>query len=66
LHCLYQSITSKNAVKIQNTWKLATGSWESTQGRAVKSLGRFQARLDGALRSLIWVKIPLLAAGGLG
>jgi len=29
------------------------------------SLGTFQARLDGALSNLIWVKMSLLMAGGL-
>jgi len=29
------------------------------------SLGTLQARLDGALSSLIWVKMSLLMAGGL-
>jgi len=30
------------------------------------SLGTSQARLDGALSSLVWLKMPLLTAGGLG
>ena len=30
------------------------------------SLETFKARLDGALSNLIWVKVSLLSAGGLG
>jgi len=30
------------------------------------SLGTFQARLDRALSSLVWLKMSLLTAGGLG
>ena len=32
---------------------------------AAPSLSVFQARLDGALSSLVWRKVPLLMAGGL-
>ena len=30
------------------------------------SLETFQARLDGALSNLVWLKMSLLTAGGLG
>jgi len=32
----------------------------------VPSLETFQARLDGALSNLVWLKMSLLTAGGLG
>ena len=41
-------------------------SLDVVQGRFVTSLLTFKARLDGALSNLIWLKMSLLTAGGLG
>jgi len=42
--------------------------WNRLPREAVEapSLETFKARLDGALSNLVWLKMSLLAAGGLG
>jgi len=42
--------------------------WHGLLREAVEapSLGTFKARLDRALRNLVWLKLSLLTAGGLG
>jgi len=42
--------------------------WKRLPREAVEapSLETFKVRLGGALNNLVWFKIPLLAAGGLG
>jgi len=42
--------------------------WHRLPGEVIEapSLETFKARLSGALRNLIWLKISLLTAGGLG
>jgi len=42
--------------------------WHRLPREAVEapSLETFKARLDGALSNLVWLKLSLLTAGGLG
>jgi len=42
--------------------------WNGSPREVVEapSLGTFKARLDGALSNLVWLKMSLLTAGGLG
>jgi len=54
--------------KIQNTIKVGTDHWHRVPSKAVEapSLETFKARLDGALSNLVWLKMSLLTAEGLG